>query len=307
MRHSANDAQDGGILISAYGAIYDRVTIRDSVLSDAHGAVITIYGGAGHQILNNELFRGGEEGLSIGGYGSSDVLVQGNRIHDNNTEDFEQGWEAGGLKATNQTRLTMDGNEVYSNKGAGLWLDVQSRDAVFSNNRVHHNSTAGIFFEVGTGAKIYGNKAWENGWGWPNWAWGAGILIASGGGAEIYNNVVAWNADGISVISQLRSDANPVTNNYVHDNTIIATRGSDLLFWGEDWSGTMFDAGSGNHGANNTYWMDIGENGETRFSWTSGFAYLSSFNPTPGEENGRYLSVTEKDQVLGAAGMPLSR
>ncbi len=308
MRHSANDAQDGGILVGGYGQpARDRATIRDNVLSDAHGAVIATYGGVGHRLTNNEIFRGGDEGVSLGGSGSSDILVQNNRIHDNNTENFELGWESGGIKATAQTRLTMDGNEVSSNNGPGLWLDVQCRDVIYSNNRVHHNAGVGLFFETSAGAKIFGNKVWENGWAWPYWGWGAGILVSSSGGTEIYNNVVAWNADGISVISQQRSDANPVTNNYVHDNTIIATRGSDLLFWAQDWAGQMFDAASNNRGASDVYWMDVAENGEARYSWSSTTASLSAFNPTPGEENGRYLSLTEKDQLLSSVGVPVSR
>ncbi len=308
MYHSANDAQDGGILIGGYGQpARDRVTIRDNVLSDAHGAVVEAYGGSGLRILNNELFRGGQQGLGLGGPGGSGSLVQGNRIHDNNTEGFEPGWEAGGMKATLQTGLTLDANEVWGNVGPGLWLDVQCKDAILSNNSVHHNANAGLFFEVSYGAKIYGNKVWENGWGWPNWGWGAGILISSSGGAEIYGNTVAWNADGISIISQQRSDANPVTNNYVHDNQIIATRGSDLLFWAQDWSGTMFDATANNRGASDTYWMDIPENGEARYSWITATGYLTTFNATAGAEGARYLTTTEKDQLLSQAGLPLSR
>jgi parallel beta-helix repeat protein len=308
MRHSANDAQDGGILVGGYGQpARDRATIRNNVLSNAHGAVVMFYGGSGHAILGNDLFAGGQEGLAFGGPGGSGSLVQGNRIHDNNTEAFESGWEAGGMKAALQSGLTLDANEVWGNAGPGLWLDVQCTNAVFSNNRVHHNATAGLFFEVSYGAKIFGNKVWENGWGWPNWGWGAGILVSSSGGAEIYGNTVAWNADGISVISQQRSDANPVTNNYVHDNTIMATRGSDLLFWAQDWSGSLFNSASANHGATNAYWMDVSENGEARYSWSTAIGYLGTFNPTPGEENGRYLTSTEKDQLLSSAGMPLSR
>src|SRR5438132_13920449 len=125
---------------------------------------------------------------------------------------------------TLQTNPVVDSNASYNNSGPGLWCDINCQNAVFSNNRVHNNTMMGIFFEISVGAKIFGNTVWSNGFGYTTWGWGTGIVISSSSNAEVYNNVVAWNADGISVISQNRPDAPSVgtVNNYVHNHTIVA-------------------------------------------------------------------------------------
>ncbi len=85
-------------------------------------------------------------------------------------------WEAGGLKMTEMVRLTMAENDAFGNSGPGLWLDIDCLDATIRHNRVYWNSYFGINFEICHGAKIYGNVVWENGYGFPDWGWGAGIL-----------------------------------------------------------------------------------------------------------------------------------
>ena len=66
-----------------------------------------------------------------------------------------------------------------------------------------------------------GNRLWENGWRFPAWGWGGGIVVSSSRNVEVFDNVVAWNPDGISIISQQRerSAFNDVRNISVHDNT----------------------------------------------------------------------------------------
>jgi hypothetical protein len=311
MKQAATDAQGGALLVSGN---VNRATISNNSLSDVHGSPLYVYGGVGHRVLNNDIFRGGQEGLHTSG--TTDMLIQGNAIHDNNTEAFEPGWEAGAFKAGQAVRLTMDNNTVYNNKGPGLWLDILCTDAVFSNNRIHDNAQAGIFFEVSFGAQIYGNKIWNNGWSSTAWGWGAGILSSSSGGVDIHNNVVAWNGDGISVISQNRPDE-PTTNIYVHDNDIFAApRSTDtsdavMLGWLQDWGGTLYNAGSNNRGSSNRYWSTAAEPSPgsgypCRFTWAGCYGTITGFNPTPGEEGGRYLTTAEKDSALSAAGIPLA-
>ena len=297
MRHAANDSQSGAITDEGH-----TVTIQDSVLSDAHGAVVSLSGAGG--LLRNDISRGGQLGVHRGGR-----LVQGNRIHDNHTEDFDVGWEAGGMKAV-APDITVDGNEVYNNNGSGIWFDsvsLRSTDIVISNNNVHHNHGSGIFFEIGDRARIHANKVWENGWGDPNWGWGAGIRVSTSRNVDVYDNVVAWNADGISVISQNRPDnPGPITGNRVRDNIIVGMGSQGhtyYLAWLEDWAGAMYQEASENRGANNRYWTD---GPEARFAWDGDRTTLADFNATPGEEGGRYLSTAERDALLTAAGIPLS-
>ncbi len=204
------------------------------------------------------------------------------------------------------TRLTIDSNEVYGNNGPGLWCDGNCVDVTFSNNRVHHNARAGIFFEISDGAQIHGNAVWENGWTFTTWGWGAGILISSSSNAEVFDNTVAWNGDGISVISQNRGHS--TLGNHVHDNVIVGVRYTTLLGFFQDWAGVLTAPASDNWGANNVYWLNVPDGTSSHWEWAGSgrFARLVDWNATPGEENGRYLNDSERDLELGTPGIPLS-
>ena len=301
-----NAAQDGGVRVRNSS----RFTFENGHVLRAAGACISIAGGSGHKVLDSEFAYCGQEGFHATGL--TDSLYQGNHIHHNNPNHaYDPGWEAGAGKLTNSARVTFDGNEVDHNGGPGLWCDIDCSNITYTNNRVHHNDEAGIFFEISTGATITGNSVWENGWKKMSWGWGAGILVSSSGGANVYGNTVAWNADGISVISQGRSDRDPTTNISVHDNSIAtrsqASDSSDKygLAWLQDWGGALYGSSSNNSGSSNAYWNGQAEP-STRFNWNGGINNLSSFNGTPGEENGRYLSTTERDAALNGAGIPLA-
>ncbi len=268
-------------------------TIRDCAIHDATHLGVRVAANAPHGGQRNQ--------------------ISSNRIyHNNRTGEPDPNADAGGLKATWQDGLTLDGNEVYDNGGAGLWLDAACLNATISNNKVHHNDSAGIMDETSTGTKITGNSAWENGFGpyGAVWGWGAGILIASSKDDQVWGNTVAWNYAGISVISQNRSDSPGLTGTYVHDNLVMAeqpTAGHDRygLFWGQDWSGPLYAAASNNRGATNKFWYPAAENQYARFIW-DGYRNLSSFVTVPGGTGSRWLTDAEKSAALAAGGAPAS-
>ncbi len=299
MKHAGNPAQSGALHTRGYS----RWTIRGNTLSDSHGPAVSLVGGAGHRLLGNDISRSGQ--LGVHGSDQTNTLVQGNRIYANNTEGFEPGWEAGGLKMARTTRLTLDGNEVYANDGPGLWCDIGCTDTTFSRNRVYGNQRNGISAEISAGVRVYGNTVWGNGWGFAAWGFGAGILCQNCADAEIYDNVVAWNADGISVIEQNRELVNTVTNVWVRDNTVVAPDGAFALAWLSDYGPyPLFNAGSNNRGTRNRYWFAGSEAGTPRFAWAGPQLSLASFNATLGGSGGRYLSDAEKEQVLAANRIP---
>ncbi len=268
-------------------------TIRDCAIHDATHLGVRVAANAPHGGQRNQ--------------------ISSNRIyHNNRTGEPDPNADAGGLKATWQDGLTLDGNEVYDNGGAGLWLDAACLNATISNNKVHHNDSAGIMDETSTGTWITGNSAWENGFGpyGAVWGWGAGILIASSKDDQVWGNTVAWNYAGISVISQNRSDSPGLTGTYVHDNLVMAeqpTAGNDRygLFWGQDWSGPLYAAASNNRGATNKFWYPAAENQYARFIW-DGYRNLSSFVTVPGGTGSRWLTDAEKSAALAAGGAPAS-
>jgi hypothetical protein len=305
MKHSANDAQKSAIQFDGRSSW----TLDSNTLSDTHGNVVAQSGGRSLKFLNNDIFRGGQQGA--GTSETYDVLWRGNKIHDNNTEDFDPGWSGGGEKSANLELSIYDGNEAYNNRGPGLWCDENCRNVEYKNNKSHHNEQEGIFFEISEGAKIHDNAVWENGWGRSNsWCYGAGILASSSRNVEIWNNTVGWNNNNISIISQRRGmswNPNDVVDGVsVHHNQVMGTRtGQGGLNWCQDWAGSMFR--SNNSGSNNAYWYPDADGSYNRFGWNNtGISRLVDFNATPGEEGGRYLSAQEKDQALSGRGIPKS-
>lgn len=300
----ANDeplSRDGGL------RIFDgrsRITVKNCHLHHATYTPIAIGSGNNVTVQNCDIHNGGALGVHAGanGGGLNNKLLD-NRIYDNNIEDrFSAEWESGGVKATVQTDMVMDGNEVYGNHGPGLWCDIYCRNTVYNNNRVHDNTHAGIMEEVSYDATISNNHAWNNGFGKNVWGWGAGILVSSSTGAEVFGNVGANNARAcVAVISQDRQDwpnVKPYANIYVHDNSCIVRDDTWGVAWLEDWPGSLFAQANNNQGANNKYWYPTPEDGRWRFAWNGMISFLSAFNATPGEENGRYLTNAEKDAIL---------
>ncbi len=298
MQYAANDAQSGALQGDG-----KHWTVQNNVLSDAHGAVVNL--GPQIQLLNNDIFRGGQLGIHGGGDGG---LVQGNKIHDNNIDGFDSGWEAGGSKTVTHD-LVFDGNEVYSNNGPGLWCDIHCTNMTYQKNRIHHNMGMGILFEISDGAKIFDNVVWENAQsGFTAWGWGGGIVVSTSRNVEVYNNIVAWNPDGIAVLSANRSDSpGPVVGDYVHDNTIIMS-GQDpndhsnqvyALVMAQDYAGALYDPASNNHGQHNAFWFPAAEKqGQNRFSFGHEYDKLSDFASSPSGKDSYYLMDEQKNQIL---------
>lgn len=305
MRHAASPPQFGAIQNNEHSGWI----IRGNSLSDAAGAILFLNGGANHQVLDNDISRGGQEGLSI--YNAAGIVIRGNAIHDNNTEEFDTAWEAGGAKITQSTNLTVEDNTVRNNLGPGLWFDMSCSGVQVSNNRVHHNSGTGISYEISHDGLISGNACWENGWRTPDSWTSAGIVLNNADTTEVRDNIVAWNVTGLAILSQDRGSAHQVIGNYVHHNTVAAT--DDVspgnrygLRWLEDYDGPLYLPGSNNRGAQNQYWYPTTTTSATRFRWTDDLSRLDLFNQTPGEHGGVYVSDSTRDQILSTAGIPLA-
>ncbi|HEY6056534.1 MAG TPA: right-handed parallel beta-helix repeat-containing protein, partial [Candidatus Limnocylindrales bacterium] len=301
-------AEDAALRISGGS---ERFALARSHLLVAHGALLGLVGGVGHRVLDSELGWAGQEGFGIAGV--ADTLIARTYIHDNNTDDFEPGWEAGAGKASRSTGLTFDGNTVSNNRGPGLWCDIACESVTYVGNRVDHNENAGIFYEISTAGDIRSNVVFENGWGRVDWGWGAGILVSSSGSTDVADNTVAWNADGITVVSQPRPDrpAAAGTGISVHDNAVIgAPQPGDngdafLVAWLQDGDGPLYRPDSHNDGGDNEFWSSAAEPAGERFHWALGASTLEAFASTPGGRGGRYLSLGERNAVLSAAGAPL--
>jgi hypothetical protein len=304
--------QSGNIQISGTS----NVVIENARVTDSGGACISADNSSYVTIRGSFMSGCAQEGYHISHV--DHLLFTGNRITGNNPRhEYSWGWEAGGGKACFTTNSTFSNNEADHNLGPGLWFDCNDSGITISGNRVHDNALNGIHWETGLSGSIVNNVVWNNdrtiaseyGWGW-----GAGILLSSSANTEVSGNIVAWNGDGIVVLSQNRSDqpASGIVGNYVHDNDIFGTDAwpdssqNYGLAWLQDWSGAMFASSSGNHASANAFWYAAPE-GAARYAWAGrDYGGLASFAGTAGGSGSSYLSATQASAILDSAGVPLA-
>jgi nitrous oxidase accessory protein NosD len=305
MKHAASD----GVLDSGY----NNWTVKNGDYSYSHTSDVLIKRAAGALVSGNKIHHAGQKGVSGN---AVDLMLQGNEIYANNTEDFASSWNAGGVKISSPQTVTFAGNTVYDNSGNGLWLDVPTDDQVLvvKNNRVHHNDAGGIRSEVTDNVQIFDNVIWENGWD-RSGGKGAGISVNASHDNRVYDNVVAWNENGVRVTNPLRTDRHPDETKYdsvrdveVEHNYILMDAppdGAYALGWLEtNRDGNIYNPTANNRGHDNRYWYPAPEGSQKRYAWDVELASLGAFNDTPGEENARYLSDAEKDELLAASNIP---
>jgi hypothetical protein len=107
---------------------------------------------------------------------------------------------------------------------------------------------------------------------------------------------------------------NDVHDNYVHDNTVLGEDipGSEPLDSGHRnhalaWLGPLLDPAKKNSAADNRYWYSTPEDSIPRFYYDErGITELTDFDATQGEDQGRYLTDAEKDQIVSSAKIPAS-
>lgn len=297
-------------------------TVEDSDLSYAHEKNLALTLGSDLLARDNDLHGAGQLGMSSN---EADVEIVGNRIHGNNTEEFSAVWEAGGIKLAQPRTARILDNEVYRNGEIGIWIDVVNPDqssVEIGRNRVHHNPRQGIRVEITKNFDVRDNVVWENGWGQGDSYNGSGISINGSRDGVVEGNVLAWNASGIGVIQQdrARTEEQPydtTTNVRLNDNTILqdevpGTSDHAAIFWNEDTNAVakgapgLSDSAARNGGTNNRFWFDEPEGQTPRFKWDGQLETLSEYNSTPAEQDGRYLTKQQKDNVLRDNDLPAS-
>jgi hypothetical protein len=228
------------------------------------GAGIAI--GAGGRVRGCNVHHNGQ--IGIAGLGK-DILVENNRIWENNIHGFDFKWEAGGVKIVVSDGVVFRGNHVHDNIGPGLWCDIDCRNVVYEGNLVERNHDAGIFHEISYKAIIRDNVLRHNGFGHRKWFWGPEILVAASQDVEVYGNrlTVAVGGCGIVLLDQSR----PMKNGgkyKTRDNTV---RGNLMHFEGAACAGGASDAKLGDENfAIITDGNNIFDNNVYRISRTSG-------------------------------------
>ena len=220
----ATDAQSGPIQGVRDGRIVD-VTSRWN-----HGAGITI--GAGTTIQGGHYIDNGQIGIL--GSRANGALVQGAEIARNNYAGYSIDWEAGGMKLVLSSNVVISGNKVHDNDGMGLWSDEDDSNFTYTNNTITHNTGNGILYEISYGNSIIrDNSVSCNG--------RAQIFISNSEGLQIIGNSVVVGAansgidGGIAMLYINRGigalGPHDTKNNSIHNNFITHLGGGENGLW----------------------------------------------------------------------------
>jgi nitrous oxidase accessory protein NosD len=324
VRHCRNVAQGGAMV-----QLNDRtgITLEDNDLGYASAAVLDI-SSTDSTVTGNVVHHGGQLGVTGKAFGLS---FSGNEVYENNTRGYDPAWEAGGSKfhqggaadlATAPYQgLAIHGNTFRDNVGPGLWLDVYVNGATIRRNRVHGNGWQGINVELSKNVEVGGpdgvadaNIVYNNGHGItggphdrvepPLWGLGAGIYVLASDNVNVHHQVLAWNADGITVWQDARET--PMETVSVDDNTVIqhaASGDAYAIAYLENAGGSIAVTVGGSrnviYGATGVYYNWLGD-GASR---TTNRATMAT---TRGDWTGTSLTLVEAQAVCAANGIPTS-
>jgi len=138
-----------------------RWVIEGNKIEDNDGA--GMMAGIGQQVLGNCLRNNGQYGINAYRAGGlSDLVIEGNEISGNNTDDWETQLPGcgctGGAKFWAVDGADIVGNWVHHNHGAGLWADTNNNDFVIEDNVIEDNEAEGLFYELSYNLVVSGNS-----------------------------------------------------------------------------------------------------------------------------------------------------
>ncbi|MFG3257374.1 right-handed parallel beta-helix repeat-containing protein [Streptomyces sp. NPDC048172] len=146
----------------------DGWTIANSKIQKNSGA--GLMAGDRQRVRDNCLRANGQYGMNA--YKSkgrlTDLLVEGNEIVGNNTDDWERRREGcgctGGVKFWAVDGADVRGNWVHDNRGTGLWADTNNNDFRIEKNVLETNDGAALIYETSYNAVIRENTIRRNNW-----------------------------------------------------------------------------------------------------------------------------------------------
>jgi hypothetical protein len=140
-------------------------TISANTIQNNAGAGMMI--GSGNRVTGNCLRTNGQ--YAFNAYSEDDVaniVVSGNEIVGNNTDDWEKRQEGcgctGGGKFWATNGATITGNYVHDNRGVGLWADTNNANFLVQGNYISDNDDEGLFYEISYNAAILNNTFTRN-------------------------------------------------------------------------------------------------------------------------------------------------
>jgi hypothetical protein len=229
-RYAANMAQHGAVLLE--GA---HNTLEDCTMESMNSSGAT-FSGPGH-VVRRCVFRQ----LGFGAAAAHDLLFTDCLVENNNTKNFDRGWEAGGDKLVLSRHAILENSRFLRNHGNGIWFDIGNEDCEVRNCLIADNDDSGIFDEISFGLYAHDNVIVANGFAATAGAWGAqaGISLSSSPDSRVEHNLILGNREGFNFREQTRTTVRiggnteqPVWN---HDQTIdhnIIAYNRDAQIWG---------------------------------------------------------------------------
>jgi hypothetical protein len=236
--------QDEGVVNhdSADGWVIEHSTIQ-------HNSGAGLMAGSRQQVRANCLRANGQYGMNAykGNGPISNLVVEGNEIVGNNTDDWERRQPGcgctGGIKFWAVNRADVRGNWVHDNRGAGLWADTDNNDFRIEDNVLEANDGAALIYETSYNAVIRNNTIRRNNWvegrkaadRGDDFPYGTIYLSESGGEPrvrartdkiDIYGNVLEDNWSGITLWENADRFCNSPANTSSGDCTLLVNKPS---------------------------------------------------------------------------------
>jgi phage-related protein len=159
---SAGDNNNEGVVNhdSAKGWTVDSSTIEENA-----GAGVML--SSGSRLTGSCLRDNGQYGFNAYAEdGVDNVILDGNEVSGNNTDDWEKRREGcgctGGGKFWETSRAKVTDNYVHDNRGVGLWADSNNAGFRFEGNYISDNDAEGIMYETSYNAAIVNNTFVRN-------------------------------------------------------------------------------------------------------------------------------------------------
>jgi hypothetical protein len=232
-RYAANMAQHGAIVLAGR---FD--TLEDCVVESMNSSGASFQGE--DAVVRRCTFRDNGQ-LGYGASRAHRLLFTECVVENNNTKNFDRGWEAGGDKHVLCRDAVLERSCFLRNRGNGIWFDIGNTNCTVRNCLIAENEDAGIFYEISFALQAHDNVIVKNGFAATGGAWGAqtGISLSSSPGCLIERNIIAANREGLNFREQTRESpliedrkSHPIWN---HDQLVrnnIITLNRDAQIWG---------------------------------------------------------------------------
>jgi hypothetical protein len=233
-RYAANMAQHGAVILAGRFN-----TMEDCVVEFVNARGASFQGE--DAVVRRCVFRDNGQ-LGFGASRAHRLLFTESLVENNNTKNFDRGWEAGGNKLVLCHDAILERSRFLRNHGNGIWFDIGNTNCIVRQCLIADNDDAGIFYEISFSLRAHDNVIIGNGFAPTAGAWGAqaGISLSSSSGCIVERNIIAANREGFNFREQMRTTRTmedraerPIWNHdeLVRNNFLVFNREAQVWGW----------------------------------------------------------------------------